>query len=99
MCDIIPLNPELPAETVGIVERGVEAIIANAIAGLAMPSSAYVAVSGLMTRQVERRMKSERDSARRVLRRLGRGGRDVERDRPAQSRTNTANCTTAIYRP
>ena len=62
MCDIIPLNPELPAETVGIVERGVEAIIANAIAGLAMPSSAYVA-SRAHDAQVERRMKSERDRA------------------------------------
>ena len=60
MCNIISFNPELPAETVDIVERGVEAIIANAAAGLALPSSAYVA-SRIYDAQVELRMKSERD--------------------------------------
>ena len=62
MCDIIPLNPDPPAETVNIVERGVEAIIANVAAGLALPSSAYVA-SRIHDAQVELRMKSERDRA------------------------------------
>ena len=62
MCDIISFNPELPAETVDIVEHGVEAIIANVVAGLAMPSSAYVA-SRIHDAQVELRVKSERDRA------------------------------------
>jgi len=62
MCDIIPLNPELSPETADIVERGVEAIIANAAAGLAMPSSAYIA-SRIHDAQVELRVKAERDRA------------------------------------
>ena len=62
MCDIIPLNQELPAETVDVVERWIVAVIDNALAGLALPSSAYVA-SRIHDAQVERRMKSERDRA------------------------------------
>ena len=57
MCDIIPLNPELSPMTVDIVERGVEAIIDNALAGLAMPSSTYLA---MQEAQVERRLEAER---------------------------------------
>ena len=60
MCDIISFNPELPAETVDIVERGVEAIIANVVAGLALPSSTYLA---MQEAQVERRMEAERRRA------------------------------------
>lgn len=60
MCDIIPLNPGLPAETVDIVERGIAAVIDNALAGLALPSSAYV-TSRIHDAQVERRMQAERE--------------------------------------
>ena len=50
----------LPAETVDIVERGVEAIIANALAGLALPSSTCLA---MQEAQVERRLEAERRRA------------------------------------
>lgn len=62
MCDICTLTAPLPAKTVDIVERGIAAVIDNALAGLALPSSAYVA-SRIHDAQVELRMKSERDRA------------------------------------
>lgn len=57
MCDIISLNTELSAETVDIVERRIAAVIDNALAGLAMPSSTYLA---MQEAQVERRLEAER---------------------------------------
>ena len=62
MCDICTLTTPLPAETVDIVERGIAAVIDNALAGLALPSSAYVA-SRIHDAQVERRMEIERERA------------------------------------
>lgn len=50
------------AATVDIVERGIAAVIDNALAGLVLPSSAYVA-SRIHDAQVELRTKSERDRA------------------------------------
>lgn len=62
MREICALTAPLPAETSDIVERGIEAIIANAAAGLAMPSSAYIA-SRDHDAQAELRMKAERERA------------------------------------